>query len=147
MGRRGGAEMRLLIDTNVVLDVLFARPPFVDAAAAVFDLVRRGDAVGLLGATTITTLFCLGDKHIGAARARREIGRLLDEFGVAEVGRPVLAEALDSGFEDFEDAVLYFAGRRAGATHVVTRDPAGFGAATIPVHSPAELLRVVEGAR
>ena len=54
--------MRVLFDTNVVLDVLLARAPHAAAATTLFDYVARKDLDGLLGATTLTTIFYLAAK-------------------------------------------------------------------------------------
>ena len=48
--------MRVIVDTNVVLDVLLARKPFVSAAVQLFGLIERGQVEGMLCATSVTTL-------------------------------------------------------------------------------------------
>jgi predicted nucleic acid-binding protein len=137
--------VRILIDTNVVLDVLMARRPHVDHALAVFALVDSGRLRGVLGATTITTVFYLAAKGVGVPRARAHVRSLLDLFDVAVVDRAVLVAALDAGFDDFEDGVLHEAGVVAGADAIVSRDGAGFAAASLPVFTPAAFLAAVRG--
>jgi hypothetical protein len=61
-------------------------------------------------------------------------------FGVATVDADVVGLALASGMRDFEDALQAFAGVRAGATHVVSRDAEGFRDAPLPVLTPEQLL-------
>ena len=139
--------MRVLFDTNVVLDVLLARPPHAAPATELFDFVARKELDGLLGATTVTTIFYLAAKAIGPQRARRHLSTLLDLFDIASVTRAALSDALGTSFKDYEDAVLHEAARHAGATAIVTRDPAGFTAASLRIYSPAELLRLIHAAR
>ena len=139
--------MRVLFDTNVVLDVLLARPPHAAPATGLFDFVARKELDGLLGATTVTTIFYLAAKAIGPQRARRHVSTLLDLFDIASVTRAALSDALGTSFKDYEDAVLHEAARHAGATAIVTRDQAGFAAASLRIYSPAELLRLVNAAR
>ncbi len=136
--------MRVLFDTNVVLDVLLARPPHAAPAIELFDRVARRELDGLLSATTITTIFYLAAKAAGTAQAKRHVNTLLGLFEIAAVGRSALADALALGFGDYEDAVLHEAARHAGATAIVTRDPKGFAAAKLTVYSPAELLRILQ---
>lgn len=136
--------MRVLFDTNVVLDVLLARPPHAAPAIELFDRVARRELDGLLSATTITTVFYLAAKAAGTAQAKRHVNTLLGLFEIAAVGRSALADALALGFGDYEDAVLHEAARHAGATAIVTRDPKGFAAAKLTVYSPAELLRILQ---
>jgi predicted nucleic acid-binding protein len=136
--------VRVLFDTNVVLDVLLARPPHAAPSIELFDRVARRELDGLLAATTITTIFYLAAKAAGAAQAKRHVNTLLGLFEIAAVGRAPLADALTLGFADYEDAVLHEAARHASATAIVTRDPKGFSAAKLTVYSPAELLRLLQ---
>jgi predicted nucleic acid-binding protein len=137
--------VRILIDTNVVLDVLMARRPHVDHALVVFALVDSGRVRGVVGATTITTVFYLAAKAAGVTRARAHVRSLLDLFAVASVDRAVLVAALDAGFDDFEDAVLHEAGVVAGVDAIVSRDGTGFAASSLPVFAPSTFLAVVRG--
>lgn len=136
--------MRVLFDTNVVLDVLLARRPHVAAAARLFERVATKRVDGLLGATSVTTVHYLATKAVGAGEARRHVATLLSLFEVAAVGRPVLQGALALGFPDFEDGVLHEAARLGGAGGIVTRDPAGFARATLRIYAPEELLSLID---
>lgn len=138
--------MRVLIDTNVVLDVLMAREPHLERALALFGAIESGRLRGVLGATTVTTIFYLAAKAAGAEAARRHVRVLLELFDVASVDRAVLMRALDAGFADFEDGILHEAAGAAGADAVVTRDRSGFASATLPVFTPAAFLAALRGA-
>lgn len=139
--------MRVLFDTNIVLDLLLEREPFVAPAAGLVQLVERGELVGVLGATTVTTIFYLAEKARSGDEARLHVGQLLQLFEIAPVTRSILQEALQSHFDDFEDAVLHEAGRESGVDALVTRDTAGFRQAGIPVYRPSELLTTLAAAR
>ncbi len=139
--------MRVLFDTNVILDVLLARAPHVGPATVLLDRVAAKHVDGLLGATTLTTIHYLATKAVGAAPAQRHLRTLLGLFDVAPVTRAVLTDALELDFPDFEDAVLHEAARHAGAEGIVTRDPKGFAKARLKVYGPEELLRFIQAAR
>ncbi|MEZ4268077.1 MAG: PIN domain-containing protein [Myxococcota bacterium] len=132
--------MRLLVDTNVVLDPMLARHPHDAAARRVVSLMARGELEGYLGATTVTTIFYLASKHAGREAARAQLERLLAIFRVAPVTETVIREALAGDFEDFEDAVLHEAARCVGADAILTRDSAGFRRASCRVLTPDALL-------
>ncbi len=136
--------MRVLFDTNVVLDVLLDRAPFAEVGANLFSRVERGNLNGFVGATTVTTVHYLSSKVVGAARAHDVVERLLSLFGVAAVNRTVLVDALQLGFEDYEDAVLHEAARHAGAEGVVTSDRSGLRKAKLAVYAPEELLKMLD---
>jgi predicted nucleic acid-binding protein len=139
--------MRILFDTNVVLDVLLARQPHAEVAACLFDCADRGLVKGLVCATTLTTIHYLATKAVGAVKARKYVQDLLDVFDVAPVDRTVLLRALELRLTDFEDAVLHEAARAAGATGIVTRNKRDFASARLPIFDPRELLLAVNAAR
>lgn len=135
--------MKVLLDTNIVLDLLMDRPPFADAAAEIFAKVEEGNLTGYLCGTTVTTIHYLAAKVIGTKQAGKEVEKLLMLFEVAPVNRAVLESALKAGFSDFEDAVLHEAARHAGAEAIVTRNKKDFRKAKLPVYSAEELAAIL----
>ena len=138
--------MRVLFDTNVVLDVLIDRQPFAEPAARLLARVEHADLAGYVGATTVTTVHYLATRALGRSAATKAVARLLALFDVAPVNRTVLGDALALGFADYKDAVLHEAARHAGLSAIVTRDAAGFHGGSMVVYSPEELLRTLASA-
>lgn len=136
--------MRVLVDTNVVLDVLLDRKPFAEAATQVFALVEESKIEGFLCATTVTTIDYLLAQALDPAKARQAMHRLLNLFEIAPVNRPVLEQALRSDISDFEDAVLEQAGRLVGADVIATRNLRDFQRSTITVFDPLELISALK---
>lgn len=132
--------MRLILDTNVVLDVLLERRPFLEPAARIFDLAERSEIEAFLCATTITTLDYLLGRHVPAISARQTVWKLLDLFEVAVVNRPVIESALRSKTRDFEDAVLDASGQLAGVEMIITRNGKDFMDSPLKVLDPVEFL-------
>ncbi|MHB0980479.1 MAG: PIN domain-containing protein [Thermoleophilia bacterium] len=135
--------MKVLFDTNVVLDHLLEREPHADNAERLLNLVDTGRIDGIVCSTTATTIHYLASKVVGTSAATDYLRRLLAIFDVACVDRGVLQGALDLGFSDFEDAVLHEAACNVGAAAIVTRNGKNFARAVLPVFDPAELLAAV----
>ena len=135
--------MRILFDTNVLLDALLTRAPFAKSAISLLSAVELGDLQGYLCATTITTIDYLVSKAAGRSTANDAVDQLLQIFEVAPVDRRVLQGALALEFTDFEDAVLYVSALFVGVDAVVTRDKKGFTLARIPILSPEELVALL----
>jgi predicted nucleic acid-binding protein len=135
--------MRILFDTNVILDALLTRAPHRLPAVALMDIVARKELDALLSATSITTIYYLAEKAVGASTARQRVSDLLSIFDIAPVTARVLTDALAQRFKDYEDAVLHEAARHAAATAIVTRNPKDFTAAKLTLYQPAELLRIL----
>lgn len=135
--------MKVLFDTNVILDVLLNRQPFAPVAVQLFADVEYQKIQGYISATTITTIFYLAAKTLGTANARLQLKQLLTIFQVAEVNQQVLQNALMTGFSDFEDAVLAEAARLAKLDVIVTRNIKDFKLASLPVYLPEELAAML----
>ena len=136
--------MKILFDTNIILDVLLSRKPFEETAIRLFSAVENNIIQGYLCSTTITTLDYLLSKSIGRVNSKHAIVSVLDLFNITEVNYRTLKAAVDSDFSDFEDAVLYFSGYDAGVDGVVTRNTNDFTAAQLPIYKPDDLLALVQ---
>ena len=132
--------MRILFDTNVVLDVLLAREPHARVAAQLMAMADEGVIDGVVSATTVTTIHYIAAKAVGRDAASAHVRELLAIFDVACVDRGVLVAALDLDFSDYEDAVLHESARADSAAAIVTRNGKDFAGATLPIFSPDELL-------
>ena len=135
--------MRVLVDTNVILDVLLDRKPFSHEASHVLALVEASEIEGFLCATTVTTIDYLLSKALSAKKSREILHKLLSIFEVAPVNRPVLEQALLSKISDFEDAVLEQAAMLVHADAITTRNIRDFKNSKISVFDPSELLSVI----
>ena len=135
--------IRILFDTNVLLDVLLEREPHVQDAAQLLAAVETGRLAGILSATTTTTIYYLVERARDREQALRGLRRLLTLFEVAPVTRAVLEDALHLGFADYEDGVQHEAARHASAEGIVTRNAQDFAQASLPIYTPMELLLVL----
>lgn len=134
---------RVLYDTNVLLDVLQARPQHLAASAAALSLVEAGRVEGYVAAHAVTTVAYLLQRQVGAARSRVLLADLLSRLQVAPVADRTIRMALAGTFRDFEDAVCHAAAAEAGAEMIVTRNVQDFVAGTVPAVLPETLLAVV----
>ena len=132
--------MKVIVDTNVVLDVLLAREPFLKPAVDIFCLVEESRIDAFICATTVTTIDYLLIKSLPASNARSALRRLISLFEIATVNRPVIERALESKIQDFEDAVLDEAGQMAGVDFVITRNTKDFTGSALKVFDPNEFL-------
>jgi predicted nucleic acid-binding protein len=131
---------RLLVDTNVVLDVLLDRQPHADASVAIWASIEKGPCEGYLAAHAITTVHYLVQRELGAVRAKQLIALIMRVFRVAAVDGMVLEQALRLPLADFEDAVTVAAGQASGCDFIVTRDPKGFRGSPVRVLAPEAVL-------
>ena len=132
--------MRVIVDTNVVLDVLLERKPFINAAVEIFCLVEESRIEAFLCATTITTLDYLLTQSLPTSKARNALRKLISLFEIATVNRPVIERAFDSKISDVEDAVLDEAGQMAGVNSIITRNIQDFRGSALKIFDPKEFI-------
>ena len=121
------SPVKVLIDTNVVLDIALNRRPFVEHAALLWRLAEQEEITACLSNTSITDLFYIINKHAGQEKARAFIADVLDTFRLVDIDQEGFREALDSGMKDFEDAVQYVICTRNGCDVLVTRNKSDYG--------------------
>jgi predicted nucleic acid-binding protein len=133
--------MRVLIDTNVLVDVIVERKPFYSDSVAIWTLVEQGRIIGLVSAISFTNIYYVVRRLEDKRKAVRAIQLLRATFEVAACDQHVINQAIESQYRDFEDAVQYVSALRAGADCLVSRNPAHFPTAEeCPVLTPAEFL-------
>ena len=134
--------MRVLIDTNILLDFLLQREPFLQDAELLFQAIDADQVIGYVTATTLTDIFYISRKHTRSVdQARQAVSETLTVMVVCPIDRAVLESAFNSGFVDFEDAVQIFGAVSQGLDGILTRDNKGFLSSPIPVFSIQELLQ------
>ena len=132
--------MKVLLDTNVVLDVLLAREPFVLHAREIMALVEQKEVQGYICATSVTTIHYLMQRSADKTQADSLIVTLLELFDVASVTKSTLYDASVNNGIDYEDSVIYTAAKDAEVDMIITRDNKGFKNACVSVLNPEEFL-------
>jgi predicted nucleic acid-binding protein len=133
--------MKVLVDTNVVLDVLLKRTQFYQDSFKIFQLVDQERIYGCLSAASITDIFYFlrKDRH-NPGEVYRIMDELIDLFSVVPVSETTIAGALALRWKDFEDAVQFVAAKENGVTHIITRNKADYETQYIPCVNPAEFI-------
>lgn len=136
--------MRVLFDTNILIDVLAHREPFYADSAALWALAERGVIDGVASAVSFTDIYYIVGRLQGEKIARRALKLLRDAFVPVACDALVIHQAIDDvQFKDFEDAVQYLSAIHCGATCLVSRNPDHFPKSTdCPVLTPSEFLAV-----
>jgi len=116
--------IRVLVDTNVVIDSFAQRGEFALAADRLIDYMEEDRMQAYITASTATDIFHLLVRMLGNERGRERFVDIFDTFGVVSVTGENCREALRSGIWDFEDALLIRCAEKIEAGAIVTRDEA-----------------------
>jgi predicted nucleic acid-binding protein len=132
--------MRVLLDTDVILDVFLAREPFANAAAELLDLGEKGVFDAYISGVTPLNVFYVARKAHSSTNLRQAIERLLRTVGVCPLDHSVLTNALGLPFSDYEDATQHACATASGLDAIVTRNLDDYKNAALPVYSPTDFL-------
>lgn len=136
-------NMKLLIDTNVVLDVLLRREPFFRTAAEVLSLTQRDEVREYVSASAITDIYYIANKQMKDRDAVRDLlKRLLMIVSVAAVSEREIQNALNLAWGDFEDSVQYSVALLNEMDGIVTRNPSDYQEANIQIWLPEQALEL-----
>ena len=130
--------MRIMLDTNVVLDVLLNRPAFVQNSAAVLRVASE-EIQEFITASAITDIYYIARKELrGSLQAKALIRNLLQIVHVAAVSEVDIWAALESDWKDFEDSVQNTVAEHQRFDYIITRNPSDFKDSNLPVLTPQE---------
>jgi predicted nucleic acid-binding protein len=132
--------VRVLLDTNILLDVLLNRAPWVAASSAIWAACDQGRLDGFVPASVLTDIFYIARRATDIATARVAVGLCLATFAICPVDRQTLEHATTLPGSDFEDNVQLACAAIANLDAIVTRNPRDFAASPVPILTPAALL-------
>ena len=133
--------MRVLFDTNVVLDVLLKRKPWQAEASALWQAVDAGRLTAYLPASAVTDIFFVARKLTDIIRARQSVQVCLDAFNIGTIDRAVLERAQVLSGSDFKDNVQIACAESHELDAIVTRNPDDFEGSPIAIWSPTQCLK------
>ena len=137
--------MKLLIDTNIVLDVLLKREPFCTDAVKVLNLAGRSDIEEYVSASAITDIFYVAYRMIrDKAVVKSLINQLLKIVSVAGVSEKEIQKALALEWNDFEDSVQYSVAMLSQMDGIVTRNVNDYKKSEIPVWLPDQIVEKLD---
>ncbi len=138
--------MKVLIDTNIILDIALNRKPFIEQAVLLWRLAEQKKITACLSNTSITDIYYIINKYASQDKARSFIADILDTFKLVDIDEEGFREALHSDMNDFEDAVQYVICMHNGCEVLATRNKVDYGDRP-NVLAPAELLERIKTAR
>ena len=135
--------MRVLLDTNVIVDVLQRREPWFSDGQKIFYAVANKQITGCITAKEAADIHFFSRKQFTGqenvdAKARQVMTKLYALFELIDTLGIDCQNAIAIENNDYEDAIMIESATRAGLDCIVTRNTEHFKVAPIPVYSPAE---------
>lgn len=133
--------MRILIDTNVILDILQKREPFFMDSYQALRKAIENDNECLISVSAATDVFYILRKSLDSMQqAKEQIERLAQLVSFADVQGMDIHTALTRPMPDFKDAVVDVVAERNEAGYILTRNIKDFVGSTVPAILPADFL-------
>ena len=137
--------MKILLDTNVVIDILLKRQPYYEDAVLISILLEKDILEGYISASAITDIYYIINKEF--KDREKSLGKIKDILRivyVASVNEFNIYEAIDSNWDDFEDALQYIVGKEIDVDYIVTRNTKDYEKSIVKIIEPNRLLDVIE---
>ncbi len=137
-------NMRLMIDTNIFIDVLIQREPFYHSSKLVLDLCENKKVQGFLSASAVTDIYYLVRKSVHDNNiAYDALGSVLDIVKILPITNEDILKAYMQRASDFEDCLLATCAIANSCDAIVTRNKKDFQTFDIAIQSPEELIDIV----
>ena len=132
--------MKLFTDTNVVLDLLQYREPWIDDTLVLFQLAKDREVELIVSDLTFVNVVYIAGKNFDKQKLRETLIGLKKLVTVIPMCNTCIDQALSDDFNDFEDAVQYYAAKREQVDFILSRDEKGFKKSDISVLNVSEFL-------
>jgi len=134
---------KIFIDSDIILDVLSKREPFYDSAAILFSLIERGQIIGFTSPIIFSNVHYVLRKRVSKENTILSLKYLKSLLEVLPVDKRVIESALNSEFDDFEDAIQYFCAEQNGINFFITRNKIDYEKAQINILTAKEFLSML----
>ena len=138
--------MRVLLDTNVIVDVLQSCEPWFADGKQIFYAVANKQIIGCITAKEAADIHFFSRKQFTGeenvdAKARQVLTKLYAIFELIDTLGIDCQNAIAIENKDYEDAIMMASAVRAGVDCIVTRNPYHFTQSPVPVYSPADFVK------
>ena len=132
--------MKILVDTNIILDVLCASEGFVEESSKVWKYCEINKIKGYISALSVPNIVYILRKELTPEKTQEIIKRIFLIFKVADLKAADLKKASLIKSNDYEDALHMVCANRIKADFIVTRNICDFNNSKILAIKPSELL-------
>lgn len=135
--------MRIMIDTNVILDILLKRELFFESSYDALKQAIVNDVECLVSAAAITDIFYLLRRGLkDTDKAKESLEHMLQIINIADVLALDIQTALSDSMPDFEDGVVHAVALRSKVDYILTRNTKDFNGSAVPAITPQNFLKL-----
>ncbi len=136
---------KVLVDTNIIVDLLANREPFNQDAKLLFSLADKNKIKLFTSALSIANVSYVLRKQFQPNESRKIIRKLKLLVNILSLDDKVITLALnDNDFKDFEDGLQYYSAMENNIELIVTRNLKDFTSSKLPVMTPRQVIETIE---
>jgi predicted nucleic acid-binding protein len=136
--------MRILLDTNIILDIALKRKPHYSNSSKLFQLIDNTDLKAFLTANSITDIYYIIKKEKENNIALEFIDNLIQIVDILDLNKEIIIKALQSGFQDFEDAIQSETSNLNKIDFIIIRNIKDFSKSEVKAITPKQLLEYIK---
>ena len=137
---------RIFLDTNILVDLICCRKPFIQEAEQIFVLAdMKKISIGISALSYINTVYIARKYNFSVPEVIESLKKIASFVSITDLSESVIKQAMDCGWKDFEDAAQYHSSLSFSPDYIITRNPKDFAKSTVPVYAPAEFLQILYG--
>ncbi len=131
---------KVFLDTNIVLDLLGKRDPFFEDIAKIATLAEQGELTLVISALSYSTVNYILEKYEKHNVVISKLQKFKMISTISALDESVIDSALNSDFEDFEDALQYYSALRSNCDVILTRNYKDFRISSLPTMTADNFL-------
>jgi len=131
---------KLLVDTNILLDLLGRCMPYFTEAAKLFTMAENKQIHISVSSLSIVNTHYILRKYKNEDETRNIIRNLKLLVSELPVDKRITDLALNSRFSDFEDAIQYYTALEGKREIIITRNLIDYKESTLPVMTAGEFI-------
>ncbi len=137
--------MRVLIDTNVIIDALTSREPWNKSAEKIFIMAANRIIDMYITASSATDIYYLVRKYLHSTEQAKQIMmKLYSLVNILPVTEADCIDALASAIADYENAVAESAATKSNLDYIVTRNVKDFQNGKTEAILPDDFISLTE---
>lgn len=134
---------KLLIDTNIIIDLLAKRKKFYQSAAKLFSLADQEKVELYTSSLSFANTYYILNREMNESKVREILRKLKILVKVVSIDEKIIDLSLNSDFRDFEDAIQYYAAIESDIDIIITRNLKDFKKSELPVMTGSQFINMI----
>ena len=136
--------VKILLDSDIILDFFFDRAPYSENTAKILSLCENNQIEAYVTPVTISNVYYLLRKTAPHNQVMSHLRLLMSMIHVLEVSKDAIITAIDSSFKDFEDALQNYAAESTKKIDIIiTRNVKDYRKSALSVQTPDVFLKTI----